>query len=87
MKTITLTKSEAAAWASGERVVWRKMRPQPKEHMLDPFGVCPYGKPGDLVGLRERGMPEMHHPAIAAIRVTQRGDVWGWEIELEDRNG
>jgi len=51
---------------------------------LLPF--CPYGTPGDRIGLREQGChPRWYHfatPTITAITVTQRDGKWGWLVEV-----
>jgi len=80
MKTLRLNKSDAAAYAAGERCFWRAMKPQPN--------VMIYHEPyWDVGGFRLR--PMANNPIKCPyeslgdkITVTQRDGKWGWLVEV-----
>jgi hypothetical protein len=95
MKTLRLTRAEAAAYTAGERRFWR----QTKEARCKDSGVplapceiagevnggdyrlCPYGKPKDHI-LIATSKVLSHLHTITAITVEQRNGRWGWVVEV-----
>jgi len=43
---------------------------------------CPYGKPGDRIGLQINRHGDIDMATITAITVEQRSGRWGWVLEV-----